>query len=112
MAVFVPPGATATGVPGLGPEWTERLKDMDHLAMFGGLVHDEAGGRVRKHGAGAVDYYRMHAPDRIKIANAMHGWVLRILQPVQSCSHHFGLRCYLQRRLCKGRVGENTDAVV
>lgn len=72
MAVFVPPGATATGVPGLGPKWTDRLQDMDHLAMFGGLVHDEAGGRVRKlWGREPLITYRMHGADRIKIANAM-----------------------------------------
>ena len=72
MAVFVPPGATATGVPGLGPEWTERLEQFDHLAMFGGLVHDGPGGRVRKlWGREPLITYKMEKADHVKIANAM-----------------------------------------
>jgi len=72
MAVFVPPGALATGVPGLGPVWTERLGQLSHLALFGGLVHDGPGGRVQKvWGREPLITYKMCAEDRIKIANAM-----------------------------------------
>jgi choline dehydrogenase-like flavoprotein len=72
MSVYVPPGAMATGVPGLGPEWMSNVEKMPYFAMFGGLVHDEAGGRVRKiWGREPLVTYRMCKGDQAKIPAAM-----------------------------------------
>ena len=46
ISVFVPPFAVASGVPGFGPEFMDRAGALDHLAMFGGMIHDEGVGRV------------------------------------------------------------------
>jgi choline dehydrogenase-like flavoprotein len=48
ISVFVPPAAIMVGVPGFGPELMDRAAKFPHLAMFGGLIHDDAGGRVWK----------------------------------------------------------------
>jgi choline dehydrogenase-like flavoprotein len=65
ISVFVPPGAIASGLPGLGPAFMDRVGSLDHLAMFGGLIHDEGGGRVRPGiGREPIMTYRMAAQDR------------------------------------------------
>jgi choline dehydrogenase-like flavoprotein len=46
MSVFVPAGVLAATLPGIGPAHVQRAKDVPHLAVFGGMVHDDAGGRV------------------------------------------------------------------
>ncbi|MCA9515529.1 MAG: GMC family oxidoreductase [Myxococcales bacterium] len=48
ISVFVPPAVVAAAIPGVGPEHARRAADIDHVAMFGALVHDEGGGRVRR----------------------------------------------------------------
>ena len=68
MSVFVPPFAIAAGVPGIGPAFMERIGQLDHLAMFGGLIHDEGGGRVvRVPGREPLLIYRMAREDRASI---------------------------------------------
>lgn len=68
MSVFVPPFATAAGVPGFGPEFHERIGSLDHLAMFGGMIHDDAGGRVvRGPGREPIMLYRMSRADRAAV---------------------------------------------
>lgn len=69
VSVFVPPFAIAAGVPGIGPDWTERTSRMDHLAMFGGMIHDEAGGRVFRSPIGRepILTYRMSPVDRRRV---------------------------------------------
>lgn len=66
ISVFVPPFAVASGVPGFGSEFTDRVEHLDKLAMFGGLIHDEGGGRIRKNpfGREPLMTYRMSAKDR------------------------------------------------
>lgn len=69
ISVFVPPFAVAAGVPGFGPAFHERTGGLDHLAMFGGLIHDEGVGRVvRGPGREPVMLYRMDRRDRAAIA--------------------------------------------
>jgi choline dehydrogenase-like flavoprotein len=69
VSVFVPPFAVAGGVPGVGPQWTERVRQLDHLAMFGGMLHDDGGGRVWRPRLGRepIITYRMSRKDRARI---------------------------------------------
>ncbi len=65
ISVFVPPSTIAAGIPGFGPEFMERVGGMDKIAMFGGLIHDEGGGRVRRGpGREPIMTYRMTPADR------------------------------------------------
>jgi len=66
ISVFVPPFAVASGVPGIGAEFTDRIEHLDKLAMFGGMIHDEGGGRIRKNpfGREPLMTYRMSEKDR------------------------------------------------
>lgn len=65
MSVFAPPGVLAATLPGVGPELARNATTIPNLAMFGGLVHDDGGGRVRR-GFGREPFvtYRMSAEDR------------------------------------------------
>jgi choline dehydrogenase-like flavoprotein len=47
MSVFIPAGVLAATMPGIGPDYVRRAQTIPHLAVFGGMVHDDAGGRVR-----------------------------------------------------------------
>src|SRR5207248_7665314 len=38
----------AAAFPGVGNEFRRRVEQMPHLAVFGGMVHDDSGGRVRR----------------------------------------------------------------
>lgn len=68
VSVFVPPFATAAGIPGFGPALRERVTEMDQLAMFGGMIHDDDGGRVlRGFGREPLMLYRMSRQDRATI---------------------------------------------
>jgi choline dehydrogenase-like flavoprotein len=46
MSVFVPPGVLAATLPGVGLEHARRADLAPYMAVFGGMVHDDAGGRV------------------------------------------------------------------
>jgi choline dehydrogenase-like flavoprotein len=46
MSVFVPLGVLLATLPGVGPEHARHAELAPHLAVFGGMVHDDAGGRV------------------------------------------------------------------
>jgi choline dehydrogenase-like flavoprotein len=45
-SVYSAVNVLAIGLPGVGREFLERVRDMPHMAIFGTMVHDEAGGRV------------------------------------------------------------------
>jgi choline dehydrogenase-like flavoprotein len=79
MSVFVPPFAVAAGVPGVGSEFTRRAKNLDKLAMFGGLIHDDGGGRVwnAPFGREPIMTYRMSPKDRALIPEIIR----RLAQP-------------------------------
>jgi choline dehydrogenase-like flavoprotein len=72
VGLFVPPGVLAATMPGFGPEHVRRASDIPHLAVFGGLLHDEAGGTVRR-GPGREPFvtYRMAKEDRARIPNVI-----------------------------------------
>ena len=68
MSVFVPPAVVLSAVPGFGPAFTERAAGLPHLAMFGGMIHDEGGGRIRRGpGREPIMTYRMDRQDRARL---------------------------------------------
>lgn len=68
MGLFVPPGVLAATMTGFGEEHARRAKYLPHLAVFGGLIHDEGGGTVRRGpGREPIVTYRMAAADKAKI---------------------------------------------
>lgn len=46
--LFLPPNVLAAGMQGVGRAFAERVAAIGHAAIFGGMVHDEGGGRVRR----------------------------------------------------------------
>ena len=46
MSVFVPTGVLAATLPGIGHSHKRRAEMAPYLAVFGGLIHDDPGGRV------------------------------------------------------------------
>lgn len=72
ISVFVPPAAIVTGMPGMGPELMDRVAKFPHTAMFGGLIHDEAGGRIwRIPGTDPLMTYRVTPDTRPRFAIAL-----------------------------------------
>jgi choline dehydrogenase-like flavoprotein len=71
--LFVPKGVLAATMPGVGREHVERASKLGHLAMFGGLIHDEGGGRVWSNpfGREPVLTYEMARDDRRLIARVI-----------------------------------------
>jgi choline dehydrogenase-like flavoprotein len=68
VGLFVPPGVLAATMPGFGPEHVRRAADVPHLAVFGGMIHDEGGGTVRRGpGREPIVTYRMAPADRARI---------------------------------------------
>jgi choline dehydrogenase-like flavoprotein len=71
--LFVPPGALAATMPGVGRDFLERVSKIGHLAIFGGLIHDEGGGRVFS-GIGREPFivYRLHRANKAAMIRAIH----------------------------------------
>jgi choline dehydrogenase-like flavoprotein len=69
ISVYVPPFAVASGLPGFGPAFVERAEHLDHLAMFGGLIHDDGSGRVIPNPLDRepIMLYQMSRKDRARI---------------------------------------------
>ncbi len=75
VGLFIPPGVQAATIPGVGPDFARRAAQLDHYAIFGGLIHDEGGGRVRRGpGREPLVTYRMSRRDRARVPR-----VIRIL---------------------------------
>ena len=65
MSLYVPPAIVVSALAGFGPEFMERAEKLRHLAMFGGMIHDEGGGRIRRGiGREPIMTYRMAREDR------------------------------------------------
>jgi len=64
-SLFVPPGVLAAMLPGIGPKHADNAQLIRHLGIFGGMVHDDGGGVVRR-GPGREPFvtYRMAAKDK------------------------------------------------
>ncbi len=68
VGLFIPPGVLAATMQGFGPELAARAQKVPYLGVFGGFVHDEGGGVVRKGpGREPVVTYRMAKPDRATV---------------------------------------------
>lgn len=68
-SVFIPNGVLAATMPGFGKAQARLRNDVDHLAMFGGMIHDDGGGRVWPNPFGREPWltYRMSKRDRARI---------------------------------------------
>jgi choline dehydrogenase-like flavoprotein len=64
IGLFIPPGALAGTMPGIGPELFARAEGIPHLAAFGGMIHDDAGGRVHDVLGRPLMTYRMSRKNR------------------------------------------------
>ena len=66
-SLSLPPEMLAARIPGAGPEWNERITQLDHFAQWATLVRMEAVGRVRPalfgHGSDAAVRYMPTARD-------------------------------------------------
>ncbi|MFT6397687.1 MAG: choline dehydrogenase-like flavoprotein [Bradymonadia bacterium] len=69
ISLFVPPSTVAAGIPGFGTPFMERANGLGNIAMFGGMIHDEGGGRVYSPPIGdPVMTYRMSNGDRVALS--------------------------------------------
>lgn len=69
MSLFVPPGVLAATMPGIGRAHLAKAALIPHLGVFGGMIHDEGGGTVRRaFGREPLVTYRMAAKDRALVA--------------------------------------------
>jgi len=67
MNAYPPVNILASAMPGIGPSYMARARRMGHLATFGGIVHDEGGGRLwNVPGREPLLTYRMKPLDRIR----------------------------------------------
>lgn len=48
VGLFLPTGVLGATMPGVGVEHTRAAANIDQLAIFGGMIHDEGGGTVRR----------------------------------------------------------------
>ena len=83
--LFVPPNVLAAAMPGVGAAFAKRVQDIGRAAIFGGMVHDDAGGRVwNGPGREPILTYRMSPKDRA----AMH----RCIRILAECFLEAGAR--------------------
>jgi choline dehydrogenase-like flavoprotein len=64
VGLFIPPGALAGTMPGIGPAHVARAASIPNLAVFGGMLHDDPGGRVHEVLGRPFMTYRMSRKDR------------------------------------------------
>jgi len=67
-SLFIPPGVLAATMPGVGVEHTDNASRIDHLAVYGSIIHDHGGGRIYP-GFGREPFatFRMTKEERAKI---------------------------------------------
>ncbi|MEQ8276266.1 MAG: GMC family oxidoreductase [Deltaproteobacteria bacterium] len=71
-SVFVPPAILAATQPGIADDHVARAKTLEHLAIFGANLHDEAGGVVRRGlGREPIVTYRMAKKDAAAVPKAL-----------------------------------------
>lgn len=72
VSVFPPPSILSAAFPGIGPRHRENVHKMPRAAVFGTMIHDEGGGRVRRWlGREPLVTYRMASRDRPRLLRAM-----------------------------------------
>lgn len=67
VGLFIPPGALAATMPGVGRQHAARARSIAHLGIFGGMIHDDGGGSIREVFGKPFMTYRMSARDRAAI---------------------------------------------
>jgi choline dehydrogenase-like flavoprotein len=67
VGLFVPPGVLAATMPGIGAEHAARAAAIPHLSIFGGMIHDDGGGRIQQLLGKPILSYRMSARDRAAV---------------------------------------------
>ncbi|MBI5511978.1 MAG: GMC family oxidoreductase [Deltaproteobacteria bacterium] len=69
VSAFVPTSILAATMPGAGPAFMARADRIRHLGVFGGMIHDEGGGRLHR-GLGREPWvtYRMARADRAALS--------------------------------------------
>lgn len=70
--LWVPPNVLAAAMPGVGRSFADRVSRVGHLAIFGGIVHDEGGGRVlRGPGREPIVTYRLSRENKASMVRGM-----------------------------------------
>jgi hypothetical protein len=72
VGVFPPVNFLAAAFPGVGREHKRLVAKMPHLAFFGGMIHDEGGGQVRRWmSREPLVVYRMDKEDKKHLLDGM-----------------------------------------
>ncbi len=66
-SLYIPAGVMIGTMPGVGPARARNAERLPNLAIFGGMIHDEAGGEVHSLFGKTVATYRMTRADRALI---------------------------------------------
>lgn len=73
ISAFGPANLLSAGFPGVGDRYRGYVRRLPHTAVFGALVHDHGGGRVRRWvSREPLVTYRMAARDRARLFKAIH----------------------------------------
>jgi choline dehydrogenase-like flavoprotein len=67
VGLFVPPGVLAATMPGIGRTHAARAATIPYLSIFGGMIHDDGGGRVHDVFGRPLMTYRMSKRDRAAV---------------------------------------------
>jgi choline dehydrogenase-like flavoprotein len=70
-SLFVPPGILSGTMPGVADEQQARAQLIPYLAVFGGMVHDDAGGRVSHVLGQRLITYRMSRRDSAAVSRVL-----------------------------------------
>jgi choline dehydrogenase-like flavoprotein len=72
VSVYPPASVLAAAFPGVASHHRAHVHKMPNLAVFGGMIHDQGGGRVRRSlGREPFVTYRMAAQDRPRLLRAI-----------------------------------------
>lgn len=72
VGVHPPPSILSAAFPGVGPHHRTHVHKMPNLAVFGGMIHDQGGGRVRRWlGREPLVTYRMAPGDAPRLLRAI-----------------------------------------
>jgi choline dehydrogenase-like flavoprotein len=72
VSVHPPPSILAAAFPGVGPHHRRHVHKSANLAVFGGMIHDQGGGRVRRWlGREPLVTYRMAPGDAPRLLRAI-----------------------------------------
>ncbi len=68
VGVYTTTNFLAAGLPGVGPALRQRIRDLPYCGVFGGMIHDEGGGAVRRGpGREGILSYRMAPRDLVRL---------------------------------------------